>query len=320
MGFFGLKATAAAFLLMLACAGLAYAAGPQEDVRDANQVVQRSIAAAQRGDLAAARGAYNQYEATWSDIEDGVRANSRDAYRAIEQAMDAVAAAFDAQPIDAERVIASLSALDRAQRSFITGETPSSTTAVSTTPSGSSKPTVGTLLDLLGAARADVLNGDYAGATAHLKTFESTWLDVEGEIKTRSADAYRQTETDMALATSLASQSSPETLDLVTRMAARLEPFREVQRYGIFDATIILLREGLEALLVMVALSAFLKKAGNAAGQRWLWTGAAAGVLVGPGHHVYGVRGGRVSFVAIATAAELKSAARLLSDLHAAGL
>jgi high-affinity iron transporter len=280
VGFFGLKAIAAAFLLMLACAGLAYAAGPQEDVRDANQVVQRSIAAAQRGDLSAARGAYNQYDNTWSAIEEGVRASSRDAYRAIERAMDEVATAFDAQPVDAERVIASLSALDREQQSFITGTAPSSTTDASTTPSSSSKPTVGTLLDLLGKARSDVLNGDYATANARLKTFESTWLDVEGDVKTRSADAYRQTETDMVLAASLASQNSPETLDLITRMAARLEPFREAQRYGIFDATIILLREGLEALLVMVALSAFLKKAGNAAGQRWLWTGASAGVLV----------------------------------------
>src|SRR2546421_3598235 len=264
---------------MLACAGLAYAAAPQEDVHDATKIVRRPTAAAKRGSLTAARGAYNQYENTWSEIEEGVRAASPDAYRATERAMDGVAAAFDAQPVDAERVVASLSALDREQQSFITGGSPSSTTVGSTTPSGSSKPTVGTLLDLLGAARADVLNGDYAAASQRLKSFESTWLDVEGDVKTRSSDAYRQTETDMALAASLASQSSPETLDLVNRMAARLEPFREVQRYGIFDATIILLREGLEALLVMVALSAFLKKAGNVAGQRWLWTGASAGVL-----------------------------------------
>jgi high-affinity iron transporter len=276
----GLKAIAAAFLLMLACAGYANAAGPQENVRDANQVVQRSLAAARAGDVAAARAAYNQYENTWSEIEDGVRATSRDAYRAIERAMDGVSTALEAQPVDAERLIASLSALDREQQAFISGVTPASTTDGAATPSGASKPSVGTLLDLLAAARADVSNGDYPTATARLKTFESTWLDVEGEVKIRSADAYRQTETDMALATTLASQSSPETLNVLARMATRLEPFREVQQYGIFDAAIILLREGLEALLVMVALSAFLKKAGNAAGQRWLWTGAFAGVLV----------------------------------------
>ena len=46
----------------------------------------------------------------------------------------------------------------------------------------------------------------------------------------------------------------------------------------------------------------------------------APGVLVGRGRYVYGVRSGRVSFVAVATAAELKSAARLRSDLRAARL
>jgi high-affinity iron transporter len=280
---FALRAVAAACVLVLACAGLASAASPQQDVRDANVVVQRALEAARQGDLTAARRAYDQYDATWSQIEDGVRASSRDAYRAIERAMDTVSTAFEARPVDAEQVIASLSALDREQQAFVTGAAPGPTSVASTSPSAVSKPTVGTLLDVLAAARADLVNGDYPSATARLKTFESTWLEVEGEVKTRSADAYRQTETDMALATSLAGQGSPETLDVVTRMAARLEPYGEAQRYGIFDATIILLREGLEALLVMVALSAFLKKAGNAAGQRWLWTGAVAGVLVSIG-------------------------------------
>ena len=44
------------------------------------------------------------------------------------------------------------------------------------------------------------------------------------------------------------------------------------------------------------------------------------GVWVGGGRYVYGIRSGRVSFVATATAAELRSAAKLRSDLQAAGL
>jgi high-affinity iron transporter len=135
------------------------------------------------------------------------------------------------------------------------------------------------LLAVLDSARASLLRGDYPSATGQLKTFETTWLDVEGEVKTRSADDYRQTENDMALASTLAGQGSPQTIDVVNRMATRLEPYRQTQRYGVFDASIILLREGLEALLVVVALGAFLKKSGNAVGQGWLWTGALAGLL-----------------------------------------
>ncbi|MBI2323745.1 MAG: FTR1 family protein, partial [Chloroflexi bacterium] len=50
--------------------------------------------------------------------------------------------------------------------------------------------------------------------------------------------------------------------------------------YGIFDATIILLREGLEALLVIAALLAFLARSGNADKQKWIWAGSAAGIAV----------------------------------------
>ncbi|TME34489.1 MAG: iron permease [Chloroflexi bacterium] len=132
---------------------------------------------------------------------------------------------------------------------------------------------------MLADARAALAKSDYATATARLKSFQTTWVAVEGEVKTRSANDYRQTETDMGLASGLAGQGSPEALAVVDRMAARLQPYQQAQTYGIFDAAIILLREGLEALLVIVALSAFLKKSGSLGGQRWLWGGAVSGLL-----------------------------------------
>jgi hypothetical protein len=46
-----------------------------------------------------------------------------------------------------------------------------------------------------------------------------------------------------------------------------------------------------------------------------------AGRRLGAGRRaVYGVRGGRVRFVGVATAAEVRSARRLRADVHAAGL
>ncbi|MEN9260155.1 MAG: FTR1 family protein [Thermostichus sp. HHBFW_bins_43] len=49
--------------------------------------------------------------------------------------------------------------------------------------------------------------------------------------------------------------------------------------YTLFDAASILLREGLEALLVLVALLAFLGKSGQSAQKRWVWMGGAVGLL-----------------------------------------
>jgi high-affinity iron transporter len=61
-------------------------------------------------------------------------------------------------------------------------------------------------------------------------------------------------------------------------MYVRLTPFEAHTQYGIFDATIILLREGLEALLVLVALLAVLTRSGNTDRRGWIWGGAAVGL------------------------------------------
>jgi high-affinity iron transporter len=52
------------------------------------------------------------------------------------------------------------------------------------------------------------------------------------------------------------------------------------QSYSYWDATFILLREGVEALLVIIALLAFLDKSGNSQYKSWIWMGAAAGLTL----------------------------------------
>jgi high-affinity iron transporter len=67
-------------------------------------------------------------------------------------------------------------------------------------------------------------------------------------------------------------------------MRERLEPIADGSAtYGVFDASIIMLREGLEALLVVSALVAFLKKSGNDGEQHWIWGGAGMGVVLSIG-------------------------------------
>jgi high-affinity iron transporter len=255
-----------------------FAVSPAQDVQGANTIVERALAAARSGDVNAARQSYSEYENTWFDIEDGIRSTSRDSYVAIEKDMSSVTAALAATPPDQAQVIDALTALDAEQQRFIAGAAQSTSSGQTSQSTTGTTPTVATLLDQLNTAQAALARGDYPAATAQLTTFETTWLDVEGEIKTRSADDYRTTETDMALAASLAAQRSPEAAAVVDRMATRLETYRTAQQYGVFDASIILLREGLEALLVIGALSAVLKKSGSRAGQGWLWAGAVGGL------------------------------------------
>src|SRR4051794_40394026 len=174
-------------LWLLACLS-AFAATPTQDVQTANATVQQALSAARGGDLTASKQAYDRYENVWFDIEDGVRGASRDSYVAIEKAMTGVTTAFAATPPDQTQVTTSLQALDSEQQHFIqTASTPGTPGATqATSPAGAQKPTVTTLLDQLGDARSALARNDYATAAARLDAFQTTWLDVEGDVKTRS--------------------------------------------------------------------------------------------------------------------------------------
>lgn len=62
-----------------------------------------------------------------------------------------------------------------------------------------------------------------------------------------------------------------------------LTPYTVDSSYSALDAALIILREGLEALLVVVALLAFLRKSGNSDKRGWIWAGAGLGVLASIG-------------------------------------
>ncbi len=270
---------AAAMILGFAFLPSAHAAGPQDDLRAANVIVQRAIAATQAGDLGGALREYRAYENRWFEIEDGVREVSRDAYRAIEARMNEVGVALTAARPDKDEVLAALTALDQENQRFVAGLPPLAAAApTATTTATSGKPTISTLLVLLNETEAAVTAGDFAAASARFETFSDNWLDVEGEVKTRSSSDYRQIENDMARISTALSKQQAEAVSLLDQMRLRLEPYRDAGDYEVFDATIIVLREGLEALLVVVALLAFVRKSGNDNKGGWIWAGAGAGL------------------------------------------
>jgi high-affinity iron transporter len=247
------------------------AASPEEELQQLNTSVETALSLAKSGDLAAAQQAYKTFESSWSTVEDGVKEKSRQTYLDIENKMRDITEAFAAQ--NADKVAETLDNLYDINIAFIqSNASGNSATAVDSTP------TVSTVLGKLDDARNYVISGNYASALNEVKEFQVAWLDVEGQIKTRSVEAYTGTENDMSLAFNLLSQNSPQAKEVLDRMYARLEPFNNAGNYGIFDAVAIILREGLEALLVLVALLAFLRKSDNKSGQKWVWSGAIGGL------------------------------------------
>jgi high-affinity iron transporter len=63
-------------------------------------------------------------------------------------------------------------------------------------------------------------------------------------------------------------------------MVKYLTPLANKSQYTYWDAAMILIREGLEALLVVIALMSFVKKSGEGKGKGWIWTGVLSGLGV----------------------------------------
>jgi high-affinity iron transporter len=136
---------------------------------------------------------------------------------------------------------------------------------------------------LLKDAKQYLIQGKIEEAKASIEQFRGSWLDVESIVLTQSAKAYGDSERDMVLSYSYLSSSPPnmekakQTLDT---MIGYLEPLAAKSSYNMLDAITILLREGLEALLVVVALLAFLKKSGHEDKKKWVWSGVSSGIAV----------------------------------------
>ena len=83
--------------------------------------VDVALAHLDAGDVDAARAEYQAFDEGWTEIEDGIRAQSRDSYRAIEDAMADAVSALRADPVDLDRARGALQLLRERCRAFISG-------------------------------------------------------------------------------------------------------------------------------------------------------------------------------------------------------
>jgi len=275
-----LSRAAATLLLVLLLPLSAAADSPQQDLQQADQSVVQARQALAAGNVDAARQLFQAYRDRWRQIEDGIKDASASDYTAIETAQRDVRVSLAAEPFDAARAGAALDALHQTDERFYAAASQGSR---ATQPaSGSDAERLQALIGQLDAAHAALSRRDAPSALTAVQTFQRDWPAAEGLVKVKARAVYTATEDDMATAEAMLSGPTPrldEASAVITRMRDRLAPIAASgATYGVFDAFIIMLREGLEALLVVGALAAFLKRSGNSDKQPWIWGGAAGGV------------------------------------------
>ncbi len=261
-------AAACALLCALLFDGCARPAGPPPQ---AGASLERALDAASGARWAAAREELQSFAAAWPSIEDSVRAVNPQAYEKIEDGVAAARAALQAEPPDAERARRSLADLALAFESSPKGAPAREAERVS----------LPGLLEVAGDAQRSFEAGDLAGGAAILRRLESAWTAAEGEVKARSPRAYEEIEDALGGISSVLLSPAPDArraADLSARIVGLLEPLTEEARYTAWDAALILLREGLEAMLAIASLLVLLRRTGHADKQSWVWAGAGAGV------------------------------------------
>ncbi|MFD0699035.1 FTR1 family protein [Paenibacillus sp. GCM10027628] len=266
-------------MLMLLSFPLAAGAQAEDDLKKADQGIQQAIQLAEGGKLDDAAKLFDTFQTTWLSYESGIKSKSLAAYQKIEAAMGEVSFATLKQPIDQAKMVASLKQLHDLNQSFISGKLD-----VFGEVSKSSEPvTIATLVTLLEKASDQLKHQDVEGARANIQTLRSSWLQIESIVLTQSSAVYTSMERDMVTAYAQLTASpvqSAEAAATIQRMHAELGPLAGKTSYTMLDATTILLREGLEALLVVIALLGFLNKSGHGDKKRWIWVGVGSGLLV----------------------------------------
>ena len=118
---------------------------------------------------------------------------------------------------------------------------------------------------------------DQSAGAATMKEFITIWPTIEGTVRTANPALYTRVESESPVI--MAKGSEKEYQEKLEKLIADLSQIDTNASYNAFDAMLILLREGVEALLIVMALVTTLKAAKMRKGLKWVYGGALTGVV-----------------------------------------
>jgi len=274
--------------LLVLLLGLALAAPAQAQEQPLPDQVRGLIRHAEEGMEAAGANQpermlaeYQELHAIWETFEDQVRAQDPKGYVDLEAALDRIKDAVNAKPLDPAAANAAYDHLkdEAAEVADRLAAAPNSGAAA---PTLQHEVTPADLLKLLDTTAESIARGAVADARSQFDGFIRAWPAAEDAIATRSSDDDDAIESGMGrVAAALRAEPAdlPAAAAAIEQIETTLERYTVATSYTALDAAVIILREGLEALLVIVALLAFLRQSGNNDKRGWIWIGGALGIL-----------------------------------------
>ncbi|GED67225.1 Fe 2+/Pb2+ permease [Brevibacillus reuszeri] len=241
--------------------------------------LQKSMTAITKQNWDEAKQAYNSFVTGWYKAESLVRNENTSVYGDMEIKISGARIALNTEPPDPQKSTEKMQALIIAVEDYLSGKAVQN---AETAPVIGDQPSIASLMQLLESVESDIAKQDADSAASKMDTFISTWPSVEGVVMTKSPETYSSVEAKMVSIPTLILSNPPKwekAAGLLADMKMELEPYTTASSYTAWDAGLILFREGLEAILIIISLLTFLNKSGNAHKRKWIWSGAAAGMV-----------------------------------------
>ena len=219
-------------------------------------------------DIEQIREAYKKMNSTWTINESVVRDNSTAHYGRVETAISFLRSSIETEPTDFNSIQTSFEDLKKAINDFVTGKEVAEASSDLSLKDG---------IALLKKALEQFQAGDQASGAANMKEFITIWPTIEGSVSTTNPSLYTRVESETPVI--MVKGSEKEYQEKLEKLIADLSQIDTSARYNAFDAMLILLREGVEALLIVMALVTTLKAAKMRKGLKWVYGGAITGIM-----------------------------------------
>lgn len=212
---------------------------------------------------------YRLFNGIWTKNERLVRDVDMAYYGKIETALALLRVAIETEPLDYQRIESNTAKIATQFDDFVSGKKAEAVTTNYQLNDG---------INLLREGLQAFEQQDNATAQEKLTTFIEIWPSIEGEVSTRNGSLYSKVESQVPVILAKGSEAKYQTeLKQIITQLAEINP---AAGYSALDAMLILLREGLEALLVVMALVSALRVANRPQGYKWVGGGVIAGLVL----------------------------------------
>jgi high-affinity iron transporter len=251
-------------------------AAGQETAAKLLPAAERTRDAVRSADWNAAAAAYRDIVSGWKPAERNIRADNSAVYSLLETKISLLRIALQAEPLREESAKSEAEGLYQLLADYSEGK------AIDAGDTSGKPASIEGLISHLNKASSTAKAGNSAEAANIMEQFIVDWPSAEGQVQIASPAVYTNIENESAAVTGYLLSNPPkldQALKIMDNMVTELTPLAGETTYNAWDAALILLREGLEAILVLSALLAYLKRDGNTKAQKWIWSGAAVGLV-----------------------------------------